>query len=192
MSTEYIYHYYEKTVGPFVSLSGLPLDNAQNILDALIAENKTFAAKRSNTYLARRRELEQMVRRIFMDKGGKPQRSTPHYFVIGECPWLETWFQNPAYIKIPMSTINPLTISFTYGDTFPTFSERIVNKPEYWGKVYLWEEIFELISRLGLPQDKWDSPVFAQPAYVEAQLWSDEPVKEYLKGVKLCNLGCRR
>lgn len=176
---DFIYHYYEKSVGPFVSLSGLPLNKAQGILDRLISENKTFAAKRNETYLAKRCGLEQTVRQLFIAKGGKPQRDTPHYFVIGECSWLETWFQNPAYIKIPFKNLDTQTVSFTYGDTFPTFSERIPDKPEYWGKVYIYEEIAELIDRLGLPQEKWDTPVFAQPAYVEVQLWTDDPIKEY-------------
>ena len=30
-----------------------------------------------------------------------------------------------------------------------------------------------------MPQYYWNEPVFAQPAYVEAQIWSDIPIKHY-------------
>ena len=177
----FLYHYFEKSKKPFLSLSALALEEAAEIQNRLISENKTFAAQRNEGYLSRRRELEKIVRSLFIEKGGKPEKETPHYFVIGECPWLATWYEQSDYVKIPVSEFDLQTVSFTYGDTFPTFSPNVSDGMEYRNTVYTYEQILLIIEKYGMPQDKWDKPVFAQPCYVEAQVWSDEPVLRYKK-----------
>jgi len=176
---EFLYHYYEKEIGPFVSLSNMTLENAQIIQDSLKVKNKTFAAQRYEGYLARRQYLEQLVRTMFIEKGGSPIRQTPHYMVIGECPWLATWYEESAYVRIPIKEFDMNTVSFTYGDTFPTFSPNVTDDLEYRRQVYTFSEILEIIDKYGLPQDSWNEPVFAKPCYVEAQVWSDTPIKNY-------------
>lgn len=64
-----LYHYFEKEKGPFVNLSELPLDEAQKIQDNLQNEGKVFAARRNPQYLSRRRYLEQLTRKMFIEKG---------------------------------------------------------------------------------------------------------------------------
>ena len=56
-----LYHYFEKSKGPLLSLSALPVEEAIAIQDQLISDNKTFAAQRIDKYLPRRRELEKSV-----------------------------------------------------------------------------------------------------------------------------------
>lgn len=177
----FLYHYFEKSKEPFLSLSALPMEEAVDIQTKLIAENKTFAAQRNERYLTRRKELEKLVYKLFIEKGGKPEKETPHYFVIGECKWLATWYEQADYIKIPISEFDLQTVSFTYGDTFPTFSSNINDGMEYRNTVYTYEETLKIIEKYGMPQDKWDKPVFAQPCYIEAQVWSDDPVLRYGK-----------
>lgn len=70
-------------------------------------------------------------------------------------------------------------MSFTYGDTFPTFSDKVTDNFEYRKKVYTYAEILKIIEKYGLLQDKWSNPIFAQPAYVEVQVWSDNPIMRY-------------
>ena len=175
----YLYHYFEKSKSPLLSLSAMTLDEAVEIQNKLISENKTFAAQRNERYLPRRHELEKLVRSLFIEKGGKPLKETPHYFVVGECSWLATWYEQADYIKIPIEEFDLKTVSFIYGDTFPTFSPNVNDGLEYRKTVYTYDEIIGIIEKYGLPQDKWDKPVFAQPCYVEAQIWSDEPVLRY-------------
>jgi hypothetical protein len=112
---------------------------------------------------------------MFIEKGGQPVLETPHYMVIGECPWLASWFEDSGCIKIPMHVFDLNTISFTYGDTFPTFSPRVNDGMEYRRQVYTYAEILGIIGKYGIPQDAWGEPNFAQPAYVEAQVWSGIP-----------------
>lgn len=177
----FLYHYFEKSKGPLLSLTALSLDEAIAIQNKLVSEQKTFAAQRNDRYLTRRHELEKLVRKLFIEKGGMPEKETPHYFVIRECPWLITWYEQADYIKIPIEEFNMRTVSFTYGDTFPTFSPNVNDDLEYRRTVYTYEEIIKIIEKYGMPQDKWNTPIFAQPCYVEAQVWSDEPVLHYRK-----------
>lgn len=44
-------------------------------------------------------------------------------------------------------------ISFTYGDSHPTFSDRVNDGKEYRKKLYTYDEILEVIEKYGLPQD---------------------------------------
>jgi len=133
---------------------------------------------RNQRYYERRKYLEQLVRSLFIEKGGKPVLDVPYYMIIGESRFLPTWFEDSEYIKIPINEFDLQTTSFTYGDTFPTFSERVNDGMEYRKKVYLYDEILILIEKYGLPQDSWDE-TYESPCYVEAQVWSDIPIKHY-------------
>ena len=46
-------------------------------------------------------------------------------------------------------------LSFTYGDSHPTFSEKIYDGKEYRKKLYTYKEILEVIDKYGLLQ-KWE------------------------------------
>lgn len=175
----YLYHYYEKKIGAFVSLSSLDMKEAKQIQNQLGIENKTFAAQRNEAYLERRKYLEQLVRKLFIEKGGKPIRQTPHYMVIGECPWLLTWFEHSEYVKIPITEFDMKTVSFTYGDTFPTFSPHVTDNLEYRRQVYTYDEILCMIEKYGMPQHLSTETIYAQPRYIEAQVWSDIPINYY-------------
>jgi len=184
MSEAYVmnlYHYFEKAKGPLLSLSALPIDEAVAIQSQLISDNKTFAAQRNEKYLPRRREIEKIVYELFVEKGGKPEKDTPHYFAVGECPWIATWYEQADFIEIPIEEFDLQTVSFTYGDTFPTFSQNINDGLEYRKTVYTYEEILDIIEKYGMPQDSWNTPIYAQPCYVEAQVWSDRAINKYRK-----------
>ena len=45
----------------------------------------------------------------------------------GWSPWLSTWFENSGFLKIPIEEFHLRKVSFTYGDSHPTFSPRINN-----------------------------------------------------------------
>lgn len=168
----YLYYYYEKAKGAFNNLSELSMEKVAQIQTELVG---VFAAQRKPEYLQRRRDLEERVKAQFIDKGGKPERKTPYYMVVEECPWLEMWYHEAEHIKIPIDEFKLDTLSFTYGDTFPTFSDKVNDGLEYRKTVYTYDEILGVIEKYGLPQRNWTKPVFAQPAYVEVQVWSDTP-----------------
>ena len=97
--------------------------------------------------------------------------------VVGPCDWLETWYEEPACLTLPLSAFAPDTLSFTYGDLFPTFSPRITDGREYRRTVYTLAEILSIIEKYGLPQE-WNSDgAFGPERYVEVQVWDDGPIE---------------
>ena len=168
-----LYHYYEREHGPLRNLSDLAPKDAQKVLGGIRARGEIFASRRPEGYLARRRELEAQARVMFLAKGGRPMREVPHYFVVERCPWLETWYRDAAWIKLPVEALNEDAVSFTYGDMFPTFSPRVQDGREYRNTVYTLREILPVIDRYGLPQ-QWNAGGELGPErYVEAQVWCD-------------------
>lgn len=176
-SSQPLYHYYERRKGPFLNLSDLPIAEAQRVLDDIKAGSTVMAAQRYDGYLERRRELEQLARQLFIDKGGRPKRAVPHTMVVGPCDWLETWYEEPACVSLPLSAFAPGTLSFTYGDLFPTFSPRVTDGREYRCTVYTLTEISGIIEKYGLPQDWNADGVFGPERYIEVQVWDDGPTR---------------
>ncbi|MGI6662410.1 MAG: hypothetical protein ACOX4B_02895 [Bacillota bacterium] len=180
-SRMYLYHYYERENGPFLSLSDLPDDEAQRVQDAL-KKDGTIYAKRDpdGRYMFYRRMIERRIREMFVAKGGKPIRQTPRYMIIGECDYCRTWYREARFIRIPISAVDLTTVSFTYGDSFPTFDPTHGDKSEYRQNVYTYEEITEIIAKYGWPNVPCDEDVpYWLPRYVEAQVWSDVPLSKF-------------
>ncbi|WP_243156364.1 hypothetical protein [Clostridium sp. C8-1-8] len=177
-----LYHYYEAEVGPFKTLSDLSIEEADKVLEHIRGRGETYASKRSKDYMIVRRELERKVRKMFMEKGGQPLRQVPISMTLGQCNWIKQWYKNGQEVKIPISKINPKTISFTYGDIFPAM--RYEDYKPYSKKVYTLEEIEEVVELYGLPQ-QWNNDGSKGPKrYIEVQVWSDEPLEFYFKEIK--------
>ena len=178
----FLYHYYDKKIGPFVSLSDIPIDEAKHILD-IIKETKPHvqSATRQITYMDRRHEIENILKTEFLKKGGVINRKSPHYMVVEHSPWLSTWFENSAYIKIPIEEFDVKTLSFTYGDAFPVFSDgqHKMDDKEYRRKLYMYDEIMELIKKYGLPQQWNDDGAYGPERYIEAHVWCDDTINKY-------------
>ena len=176
----YLYHYFDKTIGPFVSLSDLPIDEAKSLLET-IKETRpnSQSAQRHDKYVEYRRNCENIIRLEFAKKGGVINRISPHYLVVEHSPWLSTWFENSTFIKIPIEEFDIRTISFTYGDSMPTFSPTINDGKEYRKKLYTYDEILKIIDKYGIPQDWNDDGKYGPERYIEAHVWSDETINKY-------------
>jgi hypothetical protein len=177
---DFLYHYYEAADGPFRNLSDLPLKEAEKVLEEIrLAGGGRFASQRPADYLAVRRQLEEQVRKLFIAKGGKPQRERPHYLIVGACPWVLTWYPHGCELRIPLAAFRAQAISFTYGDTFPAL--RFQDGKPYRGQVFTLAELPALIERHGLPQ-VWNATGEHGPdRYIEAQVWEDGPLRPYLE-----------
>ncbi len=161
-----------------MNLSDLPFEEAERIQKSICKEGKVFASRRNDEYLAVRRALEDRVRNLFIEKGGRPVRERPHYMTLGPCSWLKEWYVEGCELNIPLSSFKPDTISFTYGDTFPAM--RYQDGKPYRGKVYTVKEISGIIETYGLPQEWNKDGKYGPERYIEAQVWDDEPIKRYL------------
>ncbi|EMS70096.1 hypothetical protein [Ruminiclostridium cellobioparum] len=176
-----LYHYFEKEKGPFCNLSDLSLEDAENALNEIRKRNQIYAAKRDETYIKRRFKYEDLTRKMFLEKGGKAMRSRPHYMTVEECAWLKSWYKDGCSVIIDIKDLDTDTISFTYGDMFPTFGPRGDDSAEYRKQVYTYEEILQIIQKYGLPQ-KWNPNGEKGPIrYIEAQLWSNTTVSNIVK-----------
>lgn len=178
----FLYHYYDKEIGPFMNLSDLSNDEANSILNN-IRETKPTAqsAQRDSEYMFRRRMYEDIIKKEFIKKGGIVKKDVPHYMVVGHSPWLSTWFENCAFLKISIAEFDIKTISFTYGDSHPTFSPwpREDDWKEYRRKLYTYDEILDVIEKYGLPQDWNNDGKYGPERYIEAHIWSDDIINEY-------------
>ncbi len=169
-----LFHYYDESTGPYRNLSDLEPAEAERVMDEIRRFKKGFAAKRSADYMTVRRSLEARARELFIRKGGKPVRLHPHYMTLGECPWLLDWFEKGRCISIPIGEFDAASVSFTYGDLFPTM--RYGDGKKYRGQVYTLPEILEVIREYGYPQE-WNAAGDKGPErYVEAQIWDDAPL----------------
>lgn len=173
-----LFHYYDKDTGPFKNLSELD-DSLANQILLNIKKNKpdSFCAKRSDSYMKDRRYFEEILRNEFLKKGGKIERLSPNYFTVGEVKWLESWYLNPEHIEIDVNTLNKDYISFTYGDSHPTFSSKVNDLKEYRKKLYTYDEIIEIIKKYGYPQDWNKDGEFGPERYIEAHVWTDNGIK---------------
>ena len=115
-----------------------------------------------------------------MKKGGNIRRKSPHYMVVEHSPWLASWFENSAFIKIDLDEFDKSTLSFTYGDSHPTFSKRVNDGKEYRKKLYTYDEILAIIAKYGYPQDWNNDGKYGPERYVEAHIWSDDVIKRYM------------
>ena len=177
VTPDFLCHYYEAADGPFRNLSDLPEAEAESMLQRIRMAGGRFASQRGDDYLVVRRSLEDHVRVLFTAKGGSPKRMRPHYLVLGECPWLKSWYQNGCELRISLNAFCFESVSFTYGDTFPAMRYRD-SKP-YRGEVYTLAELPGLVKQYGLPQ-VWNAEGKLGPdRYIEAQAWADEPLRPY-------------
>jgi hypothetical protein len=168
-------HYYDAARGPFRSLSTLSPDEAERIQAAICELGRGFASKRNSDYLAIRCELEQKIRALFITKGGQPERETPHYMILGACEWVKTWYVEGCVVSVPLDRFDPAQVSLTYGDSFPAM--RYGDGKPWRGCVYTLAELPELARLYGLPQ-VWNADGSQGPdRYIEAQVWSDEPLR---------------
>lgn len=176
----YLYHYYDVTVGPFVSLVELPVEEAWEVIRS-IRETKpnSQCASRHDHYVEYRHNCEAILRTEFAKKNGVMKRKTPHYMVVGHSPWLSTWYEQGAYVKISVEEFDLATLSFTYGDSMPTFSDSVNDGKEYRKQIYTYDEILKVIDKYGLPQDWNDDGAHGPERYIEVQVWSDETIDKY-------------
>jgi len=176
-----LYHYFEKSIGPLRSISDLSDEEAESVLRRIKAEKPdAFISKRPEDYVAKRRRFEGILREEFLKKGGVIERDTPHYFVVEACPFFEKWYEDTGFIEIDAEQLDLRTVSFTYGDSHPTFSGKVKDGKEYRNRLYTYDEILVIIEKYGLPQI-WNPDFKHGPeCYVEVQVWSDRGLEPWV------------
>ena len=185
MISDYITHYYLAERQPFLSLSVLKLNERNRVFNELLNRHKTspgYHRRFGKNYIDKRKKVEDILRSNFIQRGGKPNRKHPFYFVLGESIWFKYLVENHSEIRIPIKDLNPNTVSFTFPDSYVAFSN---NSKPYHGKVFILEELEDVVNKYGLPVDdtslnyeKYWTGDFEK--YIEFQVWDDNIVKPFV------------
>lgn len=121
--------------------------------------------------------------------GGAPERTSPHYFVLGSSPWFQNLARDMDEVRIPISRLPAQCTSFTYPDSFTAMGLIAdyglpYEAQPYHNQVFMLSSLPNVIESYGMPKDDTEAMydgyhrrVFEK--YVEIQLWSDEPIREY-------------
>ena len=184
----FLYHYFDRDMGPFRTLTELPMRKARRILKAKKAAGK-FGNVDINSFLQKRYLGDKNLRDAFVRHGGCPRRSAPYYMTLGAHRQWASAYERPAVIKIPLSEFGPLSVSFTYGDSFAVFNPALFGPEEYWNQIYFADEILRVVARHGFPPYveydfmggvyPKDKHINHHLKYVEAHVWSDEVPDRY-------------
>lgn len=190
----FVTHYYLPSRGPFQNLSDLSDDEALDVMRELNRARRSGEHHRlfGRTYLRMRREAERRLREAFVAKGGRPVRTTPHYFVLGESAWFRGLGKEMAEVRLPLDALDAFTTSITYGDSFGTTGVSaefgVADPPDDSGaaEVYVLEDLDRLLATFGYPSvaapadyEGYERRVTGAQ-FIEVQVWSDEPVEAYL------------
>jgi hypothetical protein len=193
----FVTHYYLPGRRPFLSLSELGDAELAAVLADLGAlrgagmQHRPFGPR----YMELRRCSEMCLRELFVAAGGRPQRRWPGYFVLGDSPWYAGLAENMQRIQLPLPALPPTQTSITYPDSFTAMGcgpgLRPLQPPRpCQGRVFLLGELPGLVEQIGIPDPSssgWDGryqrwTTWPADAYIEVQLWSDEPIRAYLPG----------
>lgn len=144
------------------------------------AENIALNGFYDLEYLQRRIITEKIMYDIFVSKGGKPKCKHPFYMTLGCC---DEWFFEKKHcfgsVALDLENISEDCISFTYGDSIPTFKDEHNDGKEYRKNVYTLKEINNLIEKYGYP-NKWNTfEKHGLENYIEVQIWDDEVFKDF-------------
>lgn len=193
---KHITHYFSGADKPFQNLSDLDPDVLATVLAKLKrrkAENPAFKRVFGKVYMEFRQGTETKLRDLFVARGGKPERQSPHYFVLGDCEWFAGLYPDPQTVTLDLPSLSPEVASFTYPDSFvsmrlgPDFGLPPEPRQPYHEKAFLLDELAAVVAEYGLPdgavyEDYADYHKRRFEKYIEVQVWADGPVAEFLKG----------
>ncbi len=182
---ETLTHYYRKVSRPFRTLSELAAERAADVINELSRKEPLPRRLTTPDYLPRRRQIEQTMRDQFVSKGGRPDRHTPHYMILGT--WSH-WEQEDGFdsVAIPLSAFDPEVISFTYPDSWVSFAGVMLSgeplpRFPYHGQVYRLDELEPLVAEHDLPGERWRIEENRRmETYIEAQIWNDAIIGEFI------------
>jgi hypothetical protein len=184
---DFVTHYHLGGRPPFLNLSELSGDRLIAVMSALDDERTRSASARvfGPRYMELRRRTEAKLRDLFIDAGGRPERTSPHYFVLGSSAWFKGLSNAMQEVVLPLSGLPADVSSVTYPDSFTAMSLGTeygvpVTPRPYHDQVFRLEDLPELVATYGLPADLGTDYEDYQhrpfEKYIEVQVWSDAPL----------------
>lgn len=182
-------HYYHPDRPPFSNLSDLDDADVGKVLAALGADVRAGRSARrfGPRYLALRRATERRLRDRFVERGGLPERVSPHYFVLGQSAWFRGLYEPVAEVRLALLEVPSHLVSITFPDSVTSmgllaeFGVEVTPRPWH-GQVFRLEELPDALARYGWPNSARPTSYDGHQHddfehYVEVQLWSDGPLE---------------
>lgn len=175
-----LYRYFHDFIDPFRNFTDFNFSSGKEYV-RYIKEHKIPCPRSYDEYYFEKRIIiEKEIRQSFIDLGGKPINEHPIYMVLGNCDY---WFYRVkrcvGSLAIPLNDFDTSTISFTYGDSLPSFDAYPGFIRPYSHKVYTIDSIYEIIKKYGLPQNWNADGSHGWETYIEVQVWNDAPLIFY-------------
>lgn len=162
---------------PLKNIMRLPEQEAFRLARTLAAANPGEASfwrfSDFENYYALRVRQDAFLHAAFRAKGGKPEVEHPLSFVVEGSDYLREWFGKGAESRLMLEKVDSRHISFTIGDSGWAIDNHLPVE------VLTKEEFLEQLDACG--GDLRTLLGEAGKKYVEAQLWSDEYLKEIEK-----------
>lgn len=162
----YAYRFYEKKDGPLVTIRNFN-ENEVSCIGSKAGITNIQEIYKNRTI------IEDLLYRMFIKKGGKPQIMYPYYAtvfdVLPDSNQLHIRFNEPECIKIPMKAFSKEHVSFTYGQS-PRALTRKDNHPTR-RKVLMWDEAELAINQFPFVED--------EGTWLEMQIWEEDVIKQY-------------
>jgi hypothetical protein len=181
---DYVTHYYVAGQRPFLNVSELTDSEWDVVRQGLEAERLAGRSSRvfGRRYLELRRATEVKLRDQFMAAGGVPERTSPHYFVLGSSAWFRGLAHEMHEVVIPLAMLPDAATSMTIPDSMTSmglggdFGLPVENRPHH-GRVFRLSQIREAVEEFGLPEGDPGNYAGYQhrsfEVYAEVQVWSD-------------------
>lgn len=171
-----LYRYFMPRKDIFASISDLNFNSSYDIERFRDILPRNYDSQ----YIRRRIETEKKMYDLFKAKGGSPEKRHPYYLTLGCC---NEWFFEKKHffgsVVFDLKEFDEKTLSFTYGDSIPTFMDRFYDGKEYRHNIYTLKEIRGIIQKYGYPQ-QWNPLAEHGPEnYIEVQVWSERPLIAY-------------
>ncbi len=181
---EKIYHYYYAKSGPLKSITELSDNDLKNVLSSISETTSIHHSRLTmfNDYVPFRRATEKVMRKQFIEKGGRPEREYPHYFILGNSP--DYSMDNPECKSLGLdpSLIDSDIMSFTFCDSMicypfvPFFTDEGYNlnyeAKDFHGNIYHFDELQNVLKKYGHPNSKSNSD-YPFPGFIEVQVWGE-------------------
>ena len=165
-----ITHYFYPGPDPWKNIMNLPEKEAFRVAEELAAKHPdtTSFGRFADfvNYYPNRKRADEFVREAFVKLGGRPKLQHPYSFTLGECDYLQKWFDTEDKIVIDLSDISDDQVSFTLGDSCALLIHGV--EPTVLTKAML----LEGINACGGSVEEYCKKSLGKYAYVEVQLWS--------------------
>jgi hypothetical protein len=183
-------HYFLADKKPFLNLSELSDSELGLVLGDLERRRAQSDFKRvfGRRYMDLRRLTEARLLDLFCQAGGKPERTTPHYLILGSSDWYRGLAPDTREVVGALADLPSDVTSFTHPDSFtamgflPRFGLPYLQRP-YHQQIYRMQQLREVVRRYGMPADDahdgYDGyQLHPFEKYIEIQVWSDAPVRD--------------